>query len=508
MSVLYINGQKQQFVYIYCPSIISNTHTHKMHTSRTCSFLLIISVAIFSWSVAVSGQQLPTGHAALLEQNADRVLGLPGQPPVSFSQYAGYVTVNESHGRALFYWFFEATKSPKKKPLLLWLNGGPGCSSIGFGGLEELGPFVVQKGKSKLVLNKNSWNKAANLLFLESPVGVGFSYTNTSSDIKKLGDNVTAHDAYTFLLKWFTRFPQYKTHEFYIAGESYAGHYVPQLAELIYDKNKIIPEQDRINFKGIMIGNALLDDETDQTGMIDYAWDHAVISDRVYHDVHTKCNFSNPKSSNACDTALSEYFQVYKIIDMYSLYVPSCVDDNSTQRTQMQGNVSPLTFSKHKAWHSKPTGYDPCQSDYTESYLNKPNVQAALHANTTKIPYPWTHCSDTITFWHDAPASVLPIIKKLVAGGIRVWVYSGDTDGRIPVTSTRLSLRKLGLKTLEEWSPWYSKSQVGGWTIVYDGLMFVTIRGAGHQVPTFKPKEALQLVTHFLSNQKLPPVPF
>ncbi|KAJ0479261.1 putative carboxypeptidase D [Helianthus annuus] len=467
MSVLYINGQKQQFVYIYCPSIISNTHTHKMHTSRTCSFLLIISVAIFSWSVAVSGQQLPTGHAALLEQNADRVLGLPGQPPVSFSQYAGYVTVNESHGRALFYWFFEATKSPKKKPLLLWLNGGPGCSSIGFGGLEELGPFVVQKGKSKLVLNKNSWNKAANLLFLESPVGVGFSYTNTSSDIKKLGDNVTAHDAYTFLLKWFTRFPSTRPMNSTLPVKAM------QLAELIYDKNKIIPEQDRINFKGIMIGNALLDDETDQTGMIDYAWDHAVISDRVYHDVHTKCNFSNPKSSNACDTALSEYFQVYKIIDMYSLYVPSCVDD----------------ILPNKAWHSKPTGYDPCQSDYTESYLNKPNVQAALHANTTKIPYPWTHCSDTIHF-----GTMLRL--------------RGDTDGRIPVTSTRLSLRKLGLKTLEEWSPWYSKSQVGGWTIVYDGLMFVTIRGAGHQVPTFKPKEALQLVTHFLSNQKLPPVPF
>ncbi|XP_076890563.1 serine carboxypeptidase-like 34 [Bidens hawaiensis] len=480
-----------------------------MYTTRTSSFLLIISVAIVSSCVVVSGQLPPTGQA-LLEQNADRVLGLPGQPPVSFSQYAGYVTVNESHGRALFYWFFEAAKSPKKKPLLLWLNGGPGCSSIGFGGLEELGPFVVQKGESKLLLNKEAWNKAANLLFLESPVGVGFSYTNTSTDIKQLGDKITAQDSYTFIRKWFKRFPQYKTHEFYIAGESYAGHYVPQLAELIYDNNKNISEQDRINFKGIMIGNALLDDETDQTGMIDYAWDHAVISDRVYHDVKTKCNFSDPKSSTDCDIALGEYFQVYKLIDMYSLYAPTCVDVNSssTQRTHMHGNVSPIIFSKHKEWHSKPTGYDPCQSDYTESYLNKPNVQAALHANTTKIPYPWTHCSDAITFWNDAPASILPIIRKLVAGSIRVWVYSGDTDGRIPVTATRLSLRKLGFKTIEEWSPWYSKNQVGGWTIRYDGLKFVTIRGAGHQVPTFKPKEALELVRHFLSNQKLPSVPF
>ncbi|CAO2198950.1 unnamed protein product [Urochloa humidicola] len=75
---------------------------------------------------------------------------------------------------------------------------------------------------------------------------------------------------------------QYKSHDFYIAGESYecSGHYVPQLSEKIMDGNAG-PKERYINFKGLMIGNALLDDETDQTGMIDYAWDHAIISDRV-----------------------------------------------------------------------------------------------------------------------------------------------------------------------------------------------------------------------------------
>ncbi|KAJ9553951.1 hypothetical protein OSB04_017996 [Centaurea solstitialis] len=478
-----------------------------MNTSRIWRILLI---NLWWWCVVVSGRQQQPDRQALLEQDADRVTGLPGQPPISFNQYAGYITVNESHGRALFYWFFEAEETPQEKPLLLWLNGGPGCSSIGFGNLEELGPFIAHKNKSGLFLNNYSWNKAANLLFLESPVGVGFSYTNTSSDIKQLGDKITAEDSYTFLINWFKRFPQYTSHEFYIAGESYAGHYVPQLAELIFDNNKTISNDNDINFKGFMIGNALLDDETDQTGMVDYAWDHAVISDRVLADVRAKCNFSDAKPTNSCDTALNEYFQVYRLIDMYSLYTPSCVDtdSNSTQRPHMHGHVSPRIFSKNEGWHRKPTGYDPCQPKYTESYLNKPDVQEALHANTTKIPYPWTHCSDTISFWNDAPASILPTIKKLVAGGIRVWVYSGDTDGRIPVTATRLSLTKLGLKIVEEWSPWYSNRQVGGWTIGYEGLMFVTIRGAGHQVPTFKPKESLQLVNHFLSNQKLPHVPF
>ncbi|CAN8252078.1 unnamed protein product [Cochlearia groenlandica] len=456
----------------------------------------------------------------LAAQRADRVTELPGQPPVKFRQYAGYVTVNETHGRALFYWFFEATQNPNKKPLLLWLNGGPGCSSVGFGASEELGPFFPQNStKPNLKLNPYSWNKAANLLFLESPVGVGFSYTNTSSDISQLGDTVTASDSYNFLVNWFKRFPQYKSHDFYIAGESYAGHYVPQLSELIYNQNKIASKRYFINLKGLMIGNALLDDETDQKGMIDYAYDHAVISDNLYKRANQHCDFKLEHVSKECNDALDEYFDVYKILDMYSLYSPKCVlaNDNSSVSHSLPGNrpfpgakgiFRPRLISQNEGWRRMAAGYDPCASEYTEDYMNRKDVQQALHANVTNLSYPWTHCSNSISFWSDAPASMLPTLRTLVSAGLRVWVFSGDTDGRIPVTATRYSLKKLGLKTVQDWTPWYTKQQVGGWTVEYDGLMFVTVRGAGHQVPTFKPREALQLVNHFLANKKLPSFPF
>ncbi|KAK8935540.1 Serine carboxypeptidase-like 34 [Platanthera zijinensis] len=440
-------------------------------------------------------------------QEADRVRELPGQPPVNFRQYAGYVTVEERHGRALFYWFFEAQEEASEKPLLLWLNGGPGCSSIGFGEAEELGPFLVHKGVPELRFNEYSWNKEANLLFVESPVGVGFSYTNTSSDLLHMGDAFTANDSYVFLVNWFKRFPQYKHFDFYIAGESYAGHYVPQLAEKILDANKE-EKENYINFKGLMIGNALMDDETDQTGMIDYAWDHAVISDQVYRNIKKKCNFSLDHGNIPCFMELEHYFQVFLIIDMYSLYSPTCVRDSSTKRSTMIEGIAPKLFSKYREWHQKPSGYDPCVGTYTELYFNRPDVQEALHANVTKIGYNWTHCSDVIQQWNDAPGSVLPIIRKLINGGLRVWVYSGDTDGRIPVTSTRLTLNKLGLNTIQEWKPWYNKKQVGGWTIIYNGLTFVTIRGAGHQVPTFAPRQAQQIAAHFLAGRQLPSSPF
>ena len=88
------------------------------------------------------------------------------------------------------------------------------------------------------------------MLFLESPAGVGFSYSNTTSDYDKSGDNKTAADAYVFLVNWMERFPEYKGRDFYIAGESYGGHYVPQLAYTILQHNNSI-----INLKGIMVSS-------------------------------------------------------------------------------------------------------------------------------------------------------------------------------------------------------------------------------------------------------------
>ncbi|KAL1565411.1 Serine carboxypeptidase-like 34 [Salvia divinorum] len=444
------------------------------------------------------------------EQEADRVAALPGQPAVSFEQYAGYVTVNESHGRALFYWFFEATENPQNKPLLLFLSGGPGCSSIGYGQSQELGPFFPQKGKPELKLNDYAWNTAANLLFLESPVGVGFSYTNTSSDLKDhIGDTITALDSHNFLLGWFQRFPQFKSHEFYIAGDSYAGHYVPQLAELIIESNKKTSD-DHINLKGIMIGNPAIDSETDQSGMIDYAWHHAVISDGLYEEITKNCNFKLQNVSENCNSSFQKYVEVYNIIDMYSLYTPKCVDSNYTTMSESYSHlkgVSPKYTSldgRALAW------YDPCAWIYTNKYFNRADVQQALHANVTNIPYSWLHCSGSLQYKSDDIAfSILPTLRRIIASNLRVWIYSGDTDGVVPVTSTRYALRKLKLDIVEDWTPWYTDNkQVGGWRVEYEGLTFVTVRGAGHLVPTFKPREALQIFNYFLKNEKLPSIPF
>ncbi|KAK6159367.1 hypothetical protein DH2020_006681 [Rehmannia glutinosa] len=406
-------------------------------------------------------------------KEADMILDLPGQPKVSFSQYSGYVTVDPKAGRALFYWFTESENS-SSKPLVLWLNGGPGCSSIGNGALTELGPFRINPDGKTLWHNKKAWNNVANILFLESPAGVGFSYSNTTSDYVT-GDTRTAADSYTFLVNWFERFPEYKTRDFYITGESYAGHYVPQLAQLIMNNNKIT-NQTVINLKGIA---------DEMRGMYDYFWTHALISDEHHNEILKNCNFSSMASvSEKCQESMDEADDDIGNVFPYDIYAPLC-GSNST---------APSLSS-----------YDPCSDYYVYAYLNTPEVQKALHANVTGTPGPWDSCNyDILANWNDEPETVLPVIKELMASGISVWIYSGDTDGRVPVTTTRYSINKFGAPVKTPWYPWYYKGEVGGYAVEYQNATFVTIRGAGHFVPSYQPGRALAFFSSFLQG-KLPP---
>ncbi|XP_022954553.1 serine carboxypeptidase-like 31 isoform X2 [Cucurbita moschata] len=392
----------------------------------------------------------------------DLVTNLPGQPLVGFRHFAGYVTVHQSHGRALFYWFYEAASHPDQKPLVLWLNGGPGCSSVGYGATQEIGPFIVDNDANGLKLNDYSWNKEANMLFLESPIGVGFSYTNTTTDYYNLGDEFTANDAYTFLQNWFLKFPSYKNHTFYIAGESYAG-------------------------------------------MVDYAWSHAVISDETHKIIRESCDFNSNDtwSNNTCSDAVDELLSQYKEIDIYSLYTSLCMANSASA----DGNSMQTLMIKHSntMMPRMMGGYDPCLDGYAKTFYNRPDVQKALHVSDGHQLKNWSICNTTMfENWSDSKPSMIPIYKKLIAAGLRVWIYSGDTDGRVPVLSTRYSLSSLGLPITKTWRPWYHEKQVSGWYQEYAGLTFATFRGAGHAVPCFKPSSSLAFFASFLNGQSLP----
>ncbi|KAE7995616.1 hypothetical protein FH972_000392 [Carpinus fangiana] len=467
-----------------------------MSVCRTLSLLVLLIVE----AVVCLGHdgQWVAGKKPITPAPGDLVTGLPGQPRVDFRHYAGYVNVNETNGRELFYWFYEATTQPDQKPLVLWLNGGPGCSSVGYGATQEIGPFIVDTNGTGLKYNPYSWNTRANMLFLESPIGVGFSYTNTTNDFKNLGDNFTANDAYIFLHKWFLKFPSYRTRNFFIAGESYAGKYIPELAELIHDKN--VDPSLHINLQGILLGNPETSDAEDWIGLLDYAWSHAVASDETHNIIKKNCDFfSNDTWSNdACADAVDEVLKQYKEIDMYSLYTPICTTNSAGSAADRSMEVMMIKRTNNMMPRIL-GGYDPCLDNYAKKFYNRPDVQKALHVSDGFHLKNWSICNSTLfNGWADSPKSVTPIYKKLIAAGLRIWVYSGDTDGRVPVLATRYSLNSMGLPITQAWRPWYHQKEVSGWLQEYKGVTFATFRGAGHAVPIFKPSNSLAFFSYFL----------
>jgi cathepsin A (carboxypeptidase C) len=165
-------------------------------------------------------------------------------------QYSGYLDDNEND-KHLFYWFFESRNDPKNDPVVLWLNGGPGCSSL-TGLFLELGPSRINE-KLQIVHNPYSWNDNASVIFLDQPVNVGYSYSSSS-----VSNTVAAgKDVYALLTLFFEKFPEYSHQDFHIAGESYAGHYIP-----VFTSEILAHKKRNINIKSVLIGNGLTDGYT------------------------------------------------------------------------------------------------------------------------------------------------------------------------------------------------------------------------------------------------------
>ncbi|XP_030518738.1 serine carboxypeptidase-like 45 [Rhodamnia argentea] len=426
---------------------------------------------------------------------ADRIASLPGQPQVTFHQYAGYVAVDEEQQRALFYYFAEAEGNPAEKPLVLWLNGGPGCSSVGVGAFCEHGPF--KPSGDVLLKNDYSWNKEANMLYLETPAGVGFSYSVNTSYYKSVDDKMTAIDNLAFLRNWFEKFPEYKERDLFITGESYAGHYVPQLALLIV-QSKLF------NLKGIAIGNPLLEFNTDFNSRADFFWSHGLISDATYESFNTICNYSQIRRQSqsgpltpVCSRVASESSrEISKFIDTYDVTLDVCLSTVSSQSAVL-----------NKLQETEKI--DVCVEDEALKYLNRKEVQEALHARLVGIST-WTVCSEVVRYeYQNLEIPTITILGELVKSGIHVLVYSGDQDSAIPLLGSRTLVnnlaKQLGLNTTVPYRVWFEQRQVAGWTQVYgDILSYATIRGASHEAPYSSPERSLVLFSSFLGGRPLP----
>lgn len=455
---------------------------------------------------------------AVLAAHPDLVVDLPNFP-YKGTMYSGYLDL-DNPAKKLHYMFVESSNDPEKDPLVLWLNGGPGCSSM-LGWAQEHGPAMFPEESVQFELNPFSWNKAANMLYIESPAGVGYSFVNSdekelweSDDIKSGVENLQA------MLSFFRKFPGFKSHDFYISGESYAGIYVPMLANNILEYNKKQVSSRRIKLKGILVGNGVTDWSVDTTpAMIDFAWSHGLYSPEDRAVIENVC--FRKVDEKKCERIVRRVLSVFSKLNVYDIY-RKCVAAGPRELDET-GVISTRSY-KYTPWVNQyltlqsennflaflsaedtELGAGPsCIDDLGPAiYFNRDDVRKALHIDHRVGP--WMVCSDKVHSLYkiDTKNGSLYLYHKLL-NKIRILVYSGDTDAAVPVDGTRKWIHRLDRKILSPWKKWrVNENEVAGYVTEYEGLTFVTIKGTGHMVPQWKPKEAYKMFDYFLKEKTL-----
>ncbi|XP_039591794.1 lysosomal protective protein [Polypterus senegalus] len=449
---------------------------------------------------------------------SDEIKYLPGlEKQPSFRQYSGYLNVMED--KHLHYWFVESQTNPSSSPVVLWLNGGPGCSSLD-GLLTEHGPFLVQPDGASLKYNPYAWNMIANVLYLESPAGVGFSYSDDKN--YKTNDTEVSMNNYLALKQFFKLFPEYSKNDFYITGESYGGIYVPTLAERVM-------EDDAINLKGIAVGNGMSSYEMNDNSLVFFAYYHGLLGSRLWGELQEyccskgNCNFFDNRDQN-CSIRLME---VEKIIDssglnIYNLYAPCAggvpgqtLSDNRGVIFYDLGNHFRQLGSKH-LWRQKLLAMNslsesvrldpPCtNSTAATTYLNNAYVKQALHISPEAQD--WQICSAEVNLkyvrlYKDVRDQYLKLLGALK---YRILVYNGDVDMACNFLGDQWFVESLQQKVQVNRRTWLynngQNQQVGGFVKEFTNLAFVTVKGSGHMVPTDRPIAAFTMFSRFLKNE-------
>ncbi|XP_031126061.1 serine carboxypeptidase-like 18 [Ipomoea triloba] len=465
-------------------------------TLKILVLLLLLSATTFSHTVV------------------DTLPGFPGKLP--FKLQTGYIGVGKFQEVQLFYYFIESEKSPESDPLLLWLTGGPGCSALS-GILYEIGPFTINYANStgeipSLELNQYAWTKVANIIFLDQPVGTGFSYAKTPEANYMSNDTLSAQLAYDFLIQWLLDNPKFLSNPLYIAGDSYTGIIIPQIVRKIYDglESGIEP---RLNMKGYVEGNPTTDKYADLNNRVVYAHRMGLLSDNLYESTKVSCNgdyMDEHPQNAACQYNLQRVSMCTEKINPLQILEPICSNENllSLNGNSMGENLTSLLLLQ-KNW---------CRADnYLYSYIwaNNKIVQKTLHVREETIRE-WVRCNESLVYEFDGERteayiydvqSTVDYHKSFTNKSCRVLIYSGDHDMIVPHLSTEEWIESLEVGVEDEWRPWFADNQVAGYTMKYSQneyeLTYATVKGAGHTAPEYKPQQCLSMFQRWLSNYPL-----
>ncbi len=407
------------------------------------------------------------------------VTNLPGYGKPEEGQLAGHLTVNESCGDNLFFWFFESRNDPANDPIIMWLNGGPGSSSF-LGLFSENGPYKIN---DDLTLRDNpwSWNRRVSYLMIDQPAGTGLSFVERKDDKACWVKNEpqATRQLYDGLQLFFDRWPQYRQRDFYVFGESFAGRYIPMLATAILDGNAAGNQQ--INLAGIGIGDGWVDPIIQEATYGDYAYAHGLIdlpqktqADKLYKACEIAIEKSEPVTSKEAD----------KICNRIEEYIVKVSGGANVYDVRITGDYEfPLIAD----------------------YLNQESVRDALHVSP--LVGPWKDSSTIIgdILERGEQNSSAHLFPRLFAS-MPVLIYNGIYDMDCNFMGADAWLQALdwpegaAFKATPR-TPWFIGDQWAGHSRAAGNLTQVLVNGAGHLVPMDQPEFAFEMLETWLSGR-------
>jgi vitellogenic carboxypeptidase-like protein len=394
------------------------------------------------------------------------------EPDYLYPSFSGYFTVNKTLQSNLFFWFFPVLPINDDTPLLVWLQGGPGSSSL-FGLFSEQGPVLIDKSGT-LHARDITWNSKYHLLFIDQPVGTGYSFTKSEEGYVRNEDEV-ARDLYAMLQQFFTVYYEYASSPFYVTGESYGGKYVPAITYKIHVENPTAKL--KINLKGMAIGDGLIDPYNE--------WDYGPAMYQFGLIDERQLEFVNLQTQLARNAIrLGQFSLAYDIFgNLFDEFYTNATGLNDVYDyllTQM-----PPAFSYYVPWVTASENRRKIHVGNL-TYNDGERVRVGLASDVMQT-----------------------IVGKVavIANNYKVLIYNGLLDVIIASSVTMDWVDKMewnyanDLRAAERkvWRVKDDDKEVAGYIKQTHSFFVAWVRNAGHMVPSDQPRAALDLIERFVS---------
>jgi len=398
---------------------------------------------------------------------------------VSQKSYAGFLTVQKKYNSNLFFWFFPAQTNPENAPVLLWLQGGPGGSSL-FGLFVETGPIGVDKNNN--VYQRNvTWNSKYSMLYIDNPVGTGFSFTEDDAGYARNEADV-AVNLYEGLIQFFKLFPTYSKNQLYLTGESYAGKYVPSLAHFIHQH----PNPRELNLRGIAVGDGFSDPETMLPCYADFLFHIGMLDENEREYFRNQTNIA------------------VKLIQQKK-FKAAFQEWDSLLNGDTGGPSWFFNVTGAKDYYNYMRTISPAEFDYYPNLLALPEIRRAIHVGN--LTYNSGEKVEQMIV-NDIMDSVKPWLAE-VMNYYKVMLYSGNLDIIVALPLTEGMLQTVPWQYLDEykrakksvWKVHPTDTEVAGYVRRVHDFYQVAVRGGGHILPYDQPERSFDMIDRFITGR-------